>query len=312
MSAQEWRVQVQPGDGVVASAPGVVILALPASSGQQTFTDGLLDLVGSPSTGDSTTAGRRLLRLVARAAAAAEPEDVPPFAVVADADPGVAVLLCGAVDLSVDSPRGMEMLSGRAAELWLDRILEPGFTSLAAAPSGETLPAPFPRSDLQSGVVGGRGFVLAPRGVAPALLVEPPTRPSAAEPVIESLVAVEPLAREPLPVEPLPVEPLPVGPTPTPVQVKAPVATPMDTAPSAPPEAVTSPEFVAVSLADPLPPEELVPLPIVDSGEAPELAVPGVQVHGIYCSRRHFNDPDAVYCSSCGISMVHQTHNRVV
>jgi hypothetical protein len=29
------------------------------------------------------------------------------------------------------------------------------------------------------------------------------------------------------------------------------------------------------------------------------------------CSRQHFNDPTAVYCAVCGISMVHQTHNLV-
>ena len=34
-------------------------------------------------------------------------------------------------------------------------------------------------------------------------------------------------------------------------------------------------------------------------------------VQGIECSRQHFNDPTAIYCSVCGISMVHQTHNLV-
>jgi hypothetical protein len=34
-------------------------------------------------------------------------------------------------------------------------------------------------------------------------------------------------------------------------------------------------------------------------------------VQGIMCSRQHFNSPDSAYCSSCGISMVHATHNLV-
>lgn len=37
----------------------------------------------------------------------------------------------------------------------------------------------------------------------------------------------------------------------------------------------------------------------------------GATVEGIVCSRQHFNDPAAVYCAICGISMVHQTHNLV-
>jgi pSer/pThr/pTyr-binding forkhead associated (FHA) protein len=35
-------------------------------------------------------------------------------------------------------------------------------------------------------------------------------------------------------------------------------------------------------------------------------------VDGIYCSRSHFNSPDAIFCTACGISMVQQTHNRVL
>jgi hypothetical protein len=37
----------------------------------------------------------------------------------------------------------------------------------------------------------------------------------------------------------------------------------------------------------------------------------GVVVQGIECSRQHFNDPTAIYCAVCGISMVHQTHSLV-
>ena len=35
------------------------------------------------------------------------------------------------------------------------------------------------------------------------------------------------------------------------------------------------------------------------------------QVDGIYCSRGHFNSPESIFCTQCGISMVQQTHNRV-
>jgi hypothetical protein len=36
-----------------------------------------------------------------------------------------------------------------------------------------------------------------------------------------------------------------------------------------------------------------------------------VLVQGIMCSRGHFNRPSSRFCSLCGISMVHQTHNLV-
>ena len=36
-----------------------------------------------------------------------------------------------------------------------------------------------------------------------------------------------------------------------------------------------------------------------------------VIVHGIVCSRDHFNNPAAAFCMVCGISMVHVTHNLV-
>jgi hypothetical protein len=44
-----------------------------------------------------------------------------------------------------------------------------------------------------------------------------------------------------------------------------------------------------------------------DDAEVPERKM----VQGIMCSRQHFNSPDSAFCSSCGISMVHATHNLV-
>jgi pSer/pThr/pTyr-binding forkhead associated (FHA) protein len=61
-------------------------------------------------------------------------------------------------------------------------------------------------------------------------------------------------------------------------------------------------------LTDPQPDEELPPLPVLEPAPA---ADGGVQVQGIVCSRGHFNDPTSIYCATCGISMVHQTHNLV-
>lgn len=93
---------------------------------------------------------------------------------------------------------------------------------------------------------------------------------------------------------------------------EAPVA---DHAP-APPVPVVAPSepaaFESFSLTEtadePLP----EPLPVAAAPAAEPAAEPGgVTVQGIECSRGHFNDPTAIYCSVCGISMVHQTHNLV-
>lgn len=43
----------------------------------------------------------------------------------------------------------------------------------------------------------------------------------------------------------------------------------------------------------------------------PESGSDDVVVHGIMCSRGHFNNPAASFCMVCGISMVHVTHNLV-
>jgi hypothetical protein len=57
------------------------------------------------------------------------------------------------------------------------------------------------------------------------------------------------------------------------------------------------------------------PLPVAESRATAELSpepnADVVTVQGIECTRQHFNDPTALYCSVCGISMVHQTHNLV-
>ena len=51
-------------------------------------------------------------------------------------------------------------------------------------------------------------------------------------------------------------------------------------------------------------PEQQAPAePALEPGQA--------SVHGILCSRGHFNNPSASYCMVCGISMLHVTHNLV-
>ena len=69
-----------------------------------------------------------------------------------------------------------------------------------------------------------------------------------------------------------------------------------------------APSFEAVLLTtNPGHPQQ-APLPTADE---PEKDSSQVLVEGIVCSRGHFNDPGAVYCTICGISMVQRTHEYV-
>ncbi|MEL7155226.1 MAG: FHA domain-containing protein [Actinomycetota bacterium] len=85
---------------------------------------------------------------------------------------------------------------------------------------------------------------------------------------------------------------------------------------------------VPVEPAMPLPvaaskpsPEPSPPRPVVADAPAPPVSEPPpavepidpdeVMVHGIVCSRGHFNNPAAQFCQACGINMVHVTHNLV-
>ncbi len=68
------------------------------------------------------------------------------------------------------------------------------------------------------------------------------------------------------------------------------------------------PPFEAVLLTNPESERPQVPLPM---GDEPDEDPHHVVVAGIVCSRGHFNDPAAVYCTGCGISMVQRTHEYV-
>ena len=62
------------------------------------------------------------------------------------------------------------------------------------------------------------------------------------------------------------------------------------------------------------PPTQDQALPDPDHPHSESVQAPGPEeamVHGIVCSRGHFNNPAASYCMVCGISMVHVTHNLV-
>jgi hypothetical protein len=304
MDAQAWRVQLAPGNGLVVRSGRAVLLALPKGDQQEAFVDALREGIDAVVRAESNAPGRRVARAVAGLVASADDDAVPPLAVAAATDDGLALLLVGDVEVEIAAPDGtVEMLSGRDASTWVDKVVRGEFGSVTAHVGAAA--EVDPRSDFGGGAVSASGFRLLPVGTSAV-----PAAPMQAAPVEETPMQAAPveerapvaLPEEPtMPVEapPLPVADLPAAPVPAaPVPAAPPVMAPMPSAP-----------FEAVSLTDPLPEEELPPLPVLgDQAGANDGAV---QVQGINCSRGHFNDPTSIYCATCGISMVHQTHNLV-
>ena len=151
------RIRVHPGDGLIARFEGTALVLLDANPSQRRIADELLRLVES-SAEAVTPPGRRLARQVVRMLSDVEPEEVPAFGLLAQAEKGVVLMLHGDIDADVTSPAGNEHLSGRRVSTWVDRILEPPVTRLVIGPSGQPLRPPDQRVHLRSGVVPGGGL----------------------------------------------------------------------------------------------------------------------------------------------------------
>jgi hypothetical protein len=163
-------------------------MALPAGVEHEAVLGGLLSIVESDVVGRGPAAVRPMARRIAALLSSCEPESVPPFCVLAEAESGVAVFLHGSLDVETAGAGGPERLSGRDATTWVDRILKYGFDRLAVVPAGNPTVAPDPRSDLRDGVVRGGGVTLRPRQAAaaeapPAKLPPPAEAPPVAPPV---------------------------------------------------------------------------------------------------------------------------------
>ncbi|CAN5721619.1 hypothetical protein BH24ACT3_BH24ACT3_09190 [soil metagenome] len=302
MILQSFRAQVAAGEGFAAHFGPAVLLAFPLGERQEALLDQILATVEAGAREDPNGPGRKVARRIVRVIGDAEPEDVPAVGVLAQTDGGVAVLLHGGVDLDLEGPVEVEHLSGRDVSTWLDRIVADGPQTLRRH-GGAGAPEPDRRSDLRAGIVSSGGIVLTPRPDGP--VVGDAAMAAAATGVAAAGSGVD---------TPRPIPPPPV---PEPGVDEATELVPEATPPPPPPPPGAEPEpvtpaadFVSFSVAEPLPPEDLAPLPVAGETEAPaEEEADGVEVRGILCSRQHFNDPRSAFCTSCGISMVHQTHN---
>ena len=301
MTLSARTLSLLPGDGVVVRGARTLVWA--AHTDRTSAVLGQIVDAAEQAGAAEGAPGRRLLRRLAGVVSAADPDDVPAFAAVADTDDGLAVMVVGDVDVHVLGPGGeSEVLRGRDAATWVDRIVDAKTRSLAIVPTGTAPPAPDPWSDLREGTARAGGAVLALPGGAAV-----PSEPAPVLSVVPDLVVAEPVQQQPISLPPdldVPTSHVPepaAGSAPDPVPPPPPVEVPAG-------RATEGIDFTSVSLLD-VEPEPAEPLPVAGEGAEPQ--DDGVLVDGIWCSRKHFNDPQAAYCSVCGISMVHQTHNLV-
>lgn len=316
MNLDDMLIRVHPGDGLVARSPGAALVLFGSGATQSRITDELLRLVEASADG-AQPPGRRLARQVARLLADTDPDEVPSFGLLAQAEHGLVLILHGEADADISRAGVEEHLSGRQVATWIDRILEPPVDSLVIGPTGRVLAAPDPRFRLRAGAVPGGGLQLVP--VAPAGTADRP-EPSVAPAPVERMAEAVPDPPPPPPAAPPSSAPPPAPPAPMMVEEEPEDATKVDVAPPPPPatmdpepEPALSGSFTSVLLMDAEPEEVREALPVAgdDGAVAVEAEPQGPQVKGVICSRGHFNDPSAPFCAICGISMVQKTLHLV-
>ena len=276
------RVMLAPGALLVSREGPAILVADPATPGQDATVDGLLEL----SAAATRTAGEQTAPALVRSAAAllatAAPDDVPPLAMVTVDGNGLVVTLTAGMRMAItDAAGAIEVVDAEHSMLPVNRVVRDARqVSIAIDPS--TLDADR-RSNLSGGVVRAGGLLLVPGGHA---------FPVVDEQQHETHVDLAPAPPLDPPLEP-PLEPLPLlevpGEPPAAFEVFS-LVQEMDDEVAAPP----APVAVAVAVE---------PEPDAPAAEA--------MVRGILCSRGHFNPPDARFCERCGISTVHQTHNVI-
>jgi hypothetical protein len=278
MTLENLRFQVGAGDGLVARSGGRALVVPRWSTDQTKVLDELIGVVEGGQTGEPVPS-RLLARRVAGILTQEEPEGVPAFAALfSTEDGGLALIIHGDVEVTVTTDGRTETLSGRHVATWVDQVLHEPIDSVLVQAADAGAPAPPPRFDLRGGVVPAGALLLtrAPSGAEPAA-APPPAPPAAPAPAPAAAPASE--IRPP----PSPAAAEPVG------------------------------AYRPISLREDGPHETRPPLPLASEPPAaePDTGPAAVIVEGIACSRGHFNHPDARFCSSCGIGMVHMTHNVI-
>ena len=292
-------LQLGPGDALVASFEGVALLAGPGTDPSGVLVAAVRDAAAS-----GPTPGRRVARKLAALLTDDSVEEMAAFGVLAEMDDGLLVFLSGAVEATITHPdASTTRLSGADAATWVDRVLreETGPVELRFVDATD-LPGPT-SFELGSGVVPGGWIRLTP--VNRTTADDGDTGDDIVDPTDEITIVPPP------PDSNIPTEPPPAPPT----FESAPVSTPDSTPEPDPEPGAEFESFVLTpdrsTLREPLPEERADASPATGELAADEEVDDSDLVAGILCSRQHFNSPQSAYCSTCGISMVHQTHNLV-
>ncbi len=165
------RVGVEAGAGLVGRFGEAVVLVAPDTAADDVLTDELLDLVETV-TSEAGHPGAAIAAGLAAWISGRTPADNSAFGLVVPVDDGVVVFLRGAVWAEVVGSEATRRLSGRQALTWVDQVVPLPFDRVAIGSEAEGSVRAHPRSDLRSGVVPARGFVLTPSGRSPVAAEE--------------------------------------------------------------------------------------------------------------------------------------------
>jgi hypothetical protein len=230
--------------------------------------------------------GAALVRRVSALLAADFNGTYPPCAAGGPTGDGrYAVLVYGSATADLVAAGSAVSLSGADAVTAVNRLVNGPVTTVRLQLPGAI--AADPRSRLDGGVVSAAGVVHqlangpAPVVAASAGPAAAPVVPVPAAPVVPSQPAAPP---QPVPVSRPPLRQPEPG-------------TPFDAVLLMPDAGAPD----ATGVVDPMPP------PPAEADKRP-------RVRGVLCKNEHFNDPNAIYCAVCGISMAQVTlveHERV-
>lgn len=312
------QVHVHPGDGVVAKL-GSALLVVPYKADGFAGFESILTAVGHEAD-IAAVDGRRLLRRLAGILLRDVPEDVPPFAVIVMAADGVALMVHGAVDVTVGAPGEEHRFSGRLVPTWVDRIVEGPIDFVQVSASGSDVPKSAEYFDLRDGVVPGIGASLLFKKDSNSQTYTVPVSEPLSPPMPDIGTETEPRR---------PVEPDSMALNGSVAQEAQPAPTSEtastllgDSGPSTAVAGVLAEASLVLSDAraaaaeaslvvdTPVSPQEAL-RPTSPVMRPPSPARSTVMVKGILCSMGHFNSPRALFCTMCGMSMVHQPHELV-
>ncbi len=301
------RATLVPGPGLVARYRHVVLLVAEAEPGRGAAR--LVDAVRETAASEEQP-GKQLARRLAELLLRDDAGELPPFAAVASGPDGLVVFVSGevAAEVAGDEPA---TLQGRDAATWVDRVVPGAVTSLTLRPDpgAEARTGAGPTYELDGGVVPAAAVSLAGSRAPGTTAPSSPPPDEVAAPIATDTTAAGPAEEDATDEVDMDMATPPSPPA---------VGTEGTAEPEEADDAVAGAEFQVVALDDLSDLEGREPLPVVeaDTGATSEAPTGGdvedqAMVQGIVCSRHHLNNPEANYCSVCGVSMVHVTHNLV-